>query len=607
MYFANPWGLLGLLTLPVIIYVHMFHRRFPPLEVAGLHLWTLDTRKDTPGRKKEQLPITRSLLLELLAALLISLLLADPRDASVTTRPHLVVVLDNSASMSARLPETGESTRDRAIQWLNEQQKIMGRDSVYSILTTGQRPTLIAGPRTSWEEVTSAITNWQPSSPRHSFDTTWDLGSQLAGKEAVFVFLTDKLPREEHFTPERMSVHSFGRKLDNVAITAARWLYDPQSGEGTIFIRIANLGEADVNTNVTGMAKDKKIVSESISLESGIEKSMQWKVPGGLSEIILSATTPGDPLDIDNEITLIEPHARTVTVAVILPSSHTAFENVKRILGVMPDIQLGDVAQANLVIAPATDTPKNKRGLWWLGIGPVNPSPQSTKAAKSVIGPFLIEKQHSLMDGIVLGGVVWGGVQKNPAATIPVISTAKSILLGQRSGTAANSYILNIDLAVSNLTESPDWPIFWTNLIEQCRTSQPGFQRWNYHLEEPIQFSLAPDSINKDRELTLTHNQQKKPLLRMATVEIPPRDAIGIYTVQDGKELLGKFAVNFFDREESNLLTLKPGKKPPSVPKPALGIHLDNPFSWLLIIGLLLTIIAIVSDWYFLQTKKSAM
>ena len=38
MEFANPLGLFGLLTLPAILAIHLFHRRFPPLLVAGLHL-----------------------------------------------------------------------------------------------------------------------------------------------------------------------------------------------------------------------------------------------------------------------------------------------------------------------------------------------------------------------------------------------------------------------------------------------------------------------------------------------------------------------------------------------------------------------------------------
>ena len=47
---ANPLGLLGLLTLPAIVAIHLFHRRFPPLLVAGLHFWGAEVRVPTAGR-----------------------------------------------------------------------------------------------------------------------------------------------------------------------------------------------------------------------------------------------------------------------------------------------------------------------------------------------------------------------------------------------------------------------------------------------------------------------------------------------------------------------------------------------------------------------------
>src|SRR5437868_2090414 len=63
MHFANPWGLLALLALPTIIVFHLYHRRFPPLVVAGLHLWTSETRQTIAGRRREKLPVSASLLL----------------------------------------------------------------------------------------------------------------------------------------------------------------------------------------------------------------------------------------------------------------------------------------------------------------------------------------------------------------------------------------------------------------------------------------------------------------------------------------------------------------------------------------------------------------
>ena len=54
MSFANPWGLLALTALPVIAAIHLFHRRYPRLEVSGLHLWGVAPMTHTPGRRRER-------------------------------------------------------------------------------------------------------------------------------------------------------------------------------------------------------------------------------------------------------------------------------------------------------------------------------------------------------------------------------------------------------------------------------------------------------------------------------------------------------------------------------------------------------------------------
>ena len=78
MSFANPLGWLGLLAVPAISILHLYYRRFPPLLIGGLHLWGVQTQVREAGRRRERLPITASLLLELLAAAVLSLVLAEP-------------------------------------------------------------------------------------------------------------------------------------------------------------------------------------------------------------------------------------------------------------------------------------------------------------------------------------------------------------------------------------------------------------------------------------------------------------------------------------------------------------------------------------------------
>lgn len=84
----------------------------------------IETHTTTAGRTRERLPITPSLICELLAALALSLVLADPRWGDVGKVVHLVVVLDNSASMSSHPPGLDEkSFRDAAVEELDRRAK----------------------------------------------------------------------------------------------------------------------------------------------------------------------------------------------------------------------------------------------------------------------------------------------------------------------------------------------------------------------------------------------------------------------------------------------------------------------------------------------------
>ena len=57
---------------------------------------------------------------------------------------------------------------------------------------------------------------------------------------------------------------------------------------------------------------------------------------------------------------------------------------MKRILGVLPTAQLADPVDADLVIAPASDTPIDQPGLWWLGLGPLDISEEARAESKTL-------------------------------------------------------------------------------------------------------------------------------------------------------------------------------------------------------------------------------
>ena len=214
-------GLLGLLSLPVIAVIHLYQRRFPPLLAAGAHLWGAETRVTTAGRRRDRLPVTPSLLLELLAGLIFSLALAQPRFGELGSVDHLVVVLDDSASMSAQ-PRGDVSFREAALARLKERMESLGRDSRITLIRSGLQPTLLGDRAMLWEEAQSVLSHWRPQTTQHDFQPAWDEAARIVGTDGEFLFLTDRIPDDSLGLPRGMEVISVGRRLPNVTTATDR-------------------------------------------------------------------------------------------------------------------------------------------------------------------------------------------------------------------------------------------------------------------------------------------------------------------------------------------------------------------------------------------------
>jgi hypothetical protein len=625
MHFANPWGLLALLALPTIIIIHMYHRRFPPLVVAGLHLWTSETRQTIAGRRREKLPVSASLLLELAAAFLLAVILSEPHYAGMNNAVHLVAVLDNSASMSAQ-PSGGVSFRDAAINELEQRAKGLPRGSVVTLILTGNRPVMLAGPAVAWDDAKPRLLAWQPQSVRHSFEPAWDLGLQLVEKSGRLLFVTDQLPpdsraREEgkpaerdlsdrgqvsrQTVPEQMEWVSVGRRLDNLAISAARWAFDAATGKGQIFLRVQNHSRQPMKFNLVGRNAATIVFRRAGQLSEQGASSFEAEVPGGLGRLTVELAAGDDGLAIDNHVELIEPQARIVTLAVSHPQAETV-RSIRRVLDALPEVQIGDGATAHLVFAAAGSLPDSNPRRWWAGIGPISTEQESLDAAKDLAGPYLIDKRQPLLEGVLLSGVVWGGVQPITYDVTPLISSGNLALVSQLNGTRSVSYLFNIDLARSNLAESPDWPILIANLVELRRESLPGLARWNYRLGEDVRFRLfegdaVAETAAAAPELTLVHDGKSKPVARTTVVELPPLDETGVYEVQDGQTVVGRFAVNFFDAEESDLRNLVPGHREAGTQTGNSSVSLENPYSWVSLALLLVLVGCVFGDWFVLR------
>ena len=141
MTLTTPLALLGLLTLPIILALHMFRARSRRAVVSSLQLWQF-METEVRGSRARRIPLTWILIMDLLIAALLTFALANPtlaQDQQATEAHHLVLVLDTSTSMLAQ---------DRFEQARSELRQVLGRlnpSDIATLIVGGPTAAVIGG------------------------------------------------------------------------------------------------------------------------------------------------------------------------------------------------------------------------------------------------------------------------------------------------------------------------------------------------------------------------------------------------------------------------------------------------------------------------------
>ena len=86
----NPWGLLALASLAVVGVIYLFYQRYRKRSITALFLWEAPKGYHEGGRKISVIRLSRSLLLDLLACLLLALAVAAPAWIGRTGRTAVI-------------------------------------------------------------------------------------------------------------------------------------------------------------------------------------------------------------------------------------------------------------------------------------------------------------------------------------------------------------------------------------------------------------------------------------------------------------------------------------------------------------------------------------
>jgi hypothetical protein len=295
-----PAGLLFLLALPIVLWLHARRRRERQVVVTSVTPW-LALRAAVPPRRR-RIPASLLLLLHLLFAMGLALAIAGPvlpgRSRPVHDR---AIVLDTSTSMLAG---------DR---WMEAQARarelIDATQGAVTLVALGPQPRVVIA-----RDVEGSLA----------------AAAAVAGPDAEIVVVTDG----GLTVPERALAHRWeivGDDESNVAIETSG--VDTSGGHAQVFVRIAAFGDESVSVPLTlgldGREADR--LDAAIGGDGTFETV--WTVPSGASTALVRIES-GDDLAADDEVQIpLEPHRLRVEFV-------GDSEAVERVLSAMPHVAL---------------------------------------------------------------------------------------------------------------------------------------------------------------------------------------------------------------------------------------------------------------------------
>jgi Ca-activated chloride channel homolog len=590
--FATPLGLLALLAIPAIVAIHLFRRRFPVRLVAGLFLWQTPHATPVEGRRLDRLPITLSLVLECLAALALALILAGARLSSAGGERHLVVLLDDSASMAA-VNAAGESARDRAVRRVTAEIERLGSRGRVTLVLSGERPAVIAGPAAFAVEARSALPPWTPQAPHHALTLGLRLAGELAGRDGDLLVISDLAPEARGEAPVARGLWvAVGEPLGNVGILAAERTLHPADGRGRVTLTLGNHGGPAVRRQVTVLAGGAPVTTRSVDVPQGIS-SLTLDLPPGLPPVDVALSE--DALARDNAVVLAEPRPRIVAVDNQLPAGRGR-DALVRALDAVSGVTRAEPGHLAFVEADRLDGPETP-GVWRVGFGRPPEAWLSPGEAEDFGGPYVIEKRHPMLLGVTLGGIAWTGARPLAQGVVhPLVSAGNRPLAGLHHPAAGSdvSLLFNIDLDRTNLIRSPDWPILVSNLVDMRRAALPGPQRWNYRVGEWVRVRLGRDPAGP---LRYRAGGVERTLPAARQIEFLAPSPGGLLQLLEGDDVLYELGVNFLDEAETDLrrqTTTEIGELSETSGPRAAGGPASDPLFWLL---LAIGGTAIVANW----------
>ncbi|PAZ05914.1 MAG: hypothetical protein CAK88_06185 [Verrucomicrobiia bacterium AMD-G2] len=589
--FVNPAGLWALLGIPAVLLIHFLQRKAQSFPVSTLFLLEKTHREANIGRKFDRLTNSIPLWMQLLAVLLITWLMTEPRFPMERSTQRIAIVLDSSASMSV--------SKEFIITSLAEQLpplKGFASDVEYTVLESiPGKPRIYAGKST--EDLLAALKAWQPLAPLTDPTLALRLARSLVSRDGIVLFVTDTPVEGMPFDARLLAA---GKKIGNCGFTGVAF----DEKDGTLVWRATLQNYADEEITRTWQidsGNGQLSPPRSITLEPRSLLTLQANFPSKSERIklILSA----DDFPLDDTLHLVRPNPKQLFLSTAAPLEALS----KKILRSIENMQPVGTQAADLSL---------------ISYDPLDPvlaegnavifSNDATQGGQYLAGG-LIATQHPLMNGInwqslLIRETISLEIRANDEVLLRQ-AERPLILLRNAPATAiqaaSQQLLFNFDPRLSNIDTQPALIVCLLRFAEQIRSKKIAKSQENWECGQPINIAIKPSTaaLFLDRL-----DAQGKTL---ASQSIAPNQPLfapaepGFYQVRQGEEILVTSAAYFADTREADFSLCASENQLTDAQTNTVQAHSSgDPFYHYWIILLLLLLIA---SWIFIKERKAVV
>ena len=535
MSFAFPLAFIGLLAAPALTAIYWLRSRSRKRTVSSLMLWMDQRQLKEGGLLIDRLQTPLLLLLELLSILLLVLAAAGPMVRAGTGAAPLVVVLDDSFSM---LAGGKSSPRHRGEESVRSEIRAGGYSAIRLVLA-GTAPQILGEAAEGGSRMNALFDHWKCYSPSANLEEAITFAFALGGDRCRVLVVTDHAPAAEQID-ERLEWRAFGRRDDNVGfVTATR---TDRDGQDRCLLEIANLSDRQSQTDLVVEAANtggfREIKRSRLNLSPNGTERIVLTLAHGAGEI--RARLGDDALKIDNEVMLAPEREQGVRVELAMNNEalrdlvQKAFEAIPsaEMVSSAPDLVVTDEAASDV-----------RPGSWILRFITDQP-------AESLIGPFVIDRNNQIAEGLSLDGVIWGA-GKSPESTGALLIMAGNIPLLTATDRADGAREIRFSFRpeMSTLQRTPAWPVLMWNILNWRASEMPGVSPCNLKLGSDAKIKLA---FGTTAVSVREPSGSSRELISADRIITFNADEPGVYEVTAGTARYS-FAANAVRKEESDL------------------------------------------------------